>query len=368
MGKLTVAVRDHQYNVHIGQDTYKLFATEYAELLGTVDRIAIIADERVAAVYLPLLQKALESVNCEISVKTVPAGENCKTSAVYVDCLSFLLNEKFTRDSLLIAFGGGACGDLTGFVAATFMRGIRYLQCPTTILAHDSAVGGKTAINMPEGKNMVGSFHQPIGVLFNTELFVSLPPREIRSGMAELLKHALISDVDWTHELLSNPSFSQPSIEWLSSELLRGIEVKAKIVSEDEFENSTRKFLNFGHTFGHAVEGVCGFGGLSHGESVMIGMAYSLILSESHGAVGAELTNRFIQFANTHGYTFQPVHEHEFDVFINYMEKDKKVSFGKLNFVLLDGIGKPYVKELSKVQCEQAFNQLRQRTKGDGAK
>src|SRR4051794_20002813 len=112
MGKLTVAVRDHQYNVHIGQDSYKLFATEYAELLGTVDRIAIIADERVAAIYLPLLQKALESINCEISVKTVPAGESCKTSAVYVDCLSFLLKEKFTRDSLLIAFGGGACGDL----------------------------------------------------------------------------------------------------------------------------------------------------------------------------------------------------------------------------------------------------------------
>jgi 3-dehydroquinate synthase len=332
MGKLTVAVRDHHYNVHIGKDTYNLFATDYAELLDSVDRIAIIADEKVAAIHLPLLQKALESVNREIIIKTVPAGESCKTSAVYIDCLSFLLNEKFTRDSLLIAFGGGACGDLTGFVAATFMRGIKYLQCPTTILAHDSAVGGKTAINMPEGKNMVGSFHQPIGVLFNTSLFESLPPREIRSGMAELLKHALISDEEWALELLSDPSFSQPAIEWLSLELLRGIEVKATIVSEDEFEHSTRKFLNFGHTFGHAVEGVCGFGGLSHGESVMIGMAYSLILSESFGAVDESLTNRFIKFAYTHGYTFQPVHDHEFGVFMSYMEKDKKVSFGKLNF------------------------------------
>ena len=128
MGKLTVDIQDHQYNVHIGQDTYKLFATEYAELLDSADRIAIIADEHVAAIHLPLLQEALQSVQIvKLVVKTVPAGESCKTSAVYVDCLSFLLNERFTRDSLLIAFGGGACGDLTGFVAATFMRGIRYL-------------------------------------------------------------------------------------------------------------------------------------------------------------------------------------------------------------------------------------------------
>jgi len=152
----------------------------------------------------------------------------------------------------------------------------------------------------------------------------------------------------------------------LSSELLKGIEVKAKIVAEDEFEHSTRKYLNFGHTFGHAVEAACGFGGLSHGESVMIGMAYSLLLSEQHGAVDEQFTNQFIAFADKHGYTFQPIYEHLFDVFMNYMEKDKKVSFGRLNFVLLDTIGNPFVKELSKEQCEQAFIQLRRRVEGNG--
>ena len=364
MGKLTVNIRDHEYDVHIGKDSYNLFATDYAELLGSADRIAIIADEQVAAIHLPLLIEALAAANHEVIVKMVPSGEDCKTSSVYVDCLSFLLNERFTRNSLIIAFGGGACGDLTGFVAATFMRGIRFLQCPTTILAHDSAVGGKTAINMPEGKNMVGAFHQPVGVLFNTSLFESLPPREIRSGMAELLKHAFITDEKWTMELLSNSAFSQPEIQWLSSELLRGTAVKAKIVSEDEFEHSVRKYLNFGHTFGHAVEGVCGFGGLSHGESVMIGMAYSLILSEKHGVMEEELTNRFIRFSSVHGYTFQPIHEYPFNKFMNYMEKDKKASFGKLHFVLLDGIGNPFVKELSTEECERAFDLMRQRTEG----
>ncbi|WP_342509858.1 3-dehydroquinate synthase [Sporosarcina sp. FSL K6-2383] len=368
MGKLTVNIKNHEYDVHIGQRTYELFATKYAELFASVDRIAILADEQVAAIHLPLLQEALAFTNREIVVKTVPAGESCKSPAVYVDCLSFLLNEKFTRDSLIIAFGGGACGDLTGFVAATFMRGIRFLQCPTTILAHDSAVGGKTAINMPEGKNMVGSFHQPSGVLFDTTLFTTLPAKEIRSGMAELLKHALISDGEWAEELLSNSSFSHPAIEWLSSELLKGIEVKAKIVAEDEFERSTRKYLNFGHTFGHAVEAACGFGGLSHGESVMIGMAYSLILSERHGTVDEQLTNRFIAFSIKQGYTFQPIYDFTFDIFMSYMEKDKKVSFGQLNFVLLDGVGNPTVRELSKGQCETAFDQLRQRVEGDRAR
>jgi 3-dehydroquinate synthase len=366
MEKLAVNILNHEYDVHIGPDTYKLFATDFAELLDSADRIAIIADEHVAAIHLPLLQQALEAEGREISVKTVPSGESCKTPTVYTDCLAFLLNAKFTRDSLVIAFGGGACGDLTGFVAATFMRGIRYIHCPTTILAHDSAVGGKTAINMPEGKNMVGAFHQPAGVIFNTTLFETLPPREIRSGMTELLKHAFISNKEWTYELMSNPMFSQPPIDWLAVELLKGIEVKAKIVAEDEFEHSIRKFLNFGHTFGHAVEAVCGFGGLSHGECVMIGMAYSLILSERNGDVDEELTNRFIEFVSGHGYTFQPVHDHSFDVFLNYMEKDKKVSFGKLNFVLLESIGKPYVTELPSEHCEEAFYQLRRRTEGMG--
>ncbi|KXH82019.1 3-dehydroquinate synthase [Sporosarcina sp. HYO08] len=367
MGKLTVGIQNHAYDVHIGSDTYQLLATEYQDLLGSADHIAIIADQQVAEIHLPLLLDALEVTNSEVAVKLVPSGESCKTSAVYLECLSFLLNKGFTRNSLLIAFGGGACGDLTGFVAATFMRGIRYLHCPTTILAHDSAVGGKTAINMPEGKNMVGAFHQPLGVLFQTELFKTLPPVEVRSGMAELLKHAFISDENWTEELLNEPSFTEPSIDWLQVELLKGIQVKAKIVEEDEFEHSSRKFLNFGHTFGHAVEAICGFGGLSHGESVMIGMAYSLLLSESEGGVSAQLTNRFIDFARKNGYTFQPIMDYDFEEFAEYMDKDKKASHGKWHFVLLEKVGQPIVKELTKASCDAAFHQLRERIKkGDG--
>lgn len=362
MGKLKVQVTDATYDVHIEKDAYQLFSTDYAKLLESADRIAIIADETVAALHLPQLEQALMHANLKVTTKTVPGGEHCKTSETYVDCLSFLLREGFTRNSMIIAFGGGACGDLVGFVAATFMRGIRYIHCPTTILAHDSAVGGKTAINMPEGKNMVGAFHQPSAVIFNSELFASLPAREIRSGLAELLKHAFISDEAWTQELLTNAAFTQPSLDWLSVELLKGIAVKAKIVAEDEFEQSTRKFLNFGHTFGHAVEAASGYGKLSHGECVMIGMAYSLLLSEKFGQIDQALTSQFIEFAKVNGYSFTAISEFSFEVFLGYMQKDKKASFGKMNFALLDKVGSPFVTEVSVSECQEAFQELKMRT------
>lgn len=362
MGKLKVQVTNATYDVHIGREAYSLFSTEYAALLKSADRIAIIADETVASLHLSQLQEALGQAHQKVEIKTVPAGENCKTADTYVDCLSFLLTKGFTRNSIVIAFGGGACGDLVGFVAATYMRGIRYIHCPTTILAHDSAVGGKTAINMPEGKNMVGAFHQPSAVVFNSGLFESLPVREIRSGLAELLKHAFISDEKWTRQLLANESFTQPSIDWLSTELLRGIQVKADIVAEDEFEQNTRKFLNFGHTFGHAVEAASGYGKLSHGECVMIGMAYSLILSEKFGQIDRTLTDEFIRFAITNGYQFEPVHEFSFATFLDYMQKDKKASFGKMNFALLEVVGSPFVVEVTTEKCQEAFEDLKMRT------
>lgn len=360
---LTVTVRDHVYNVHFGTDTYHLLQTEYAALLSSADRVAIIVDDTVASLYLQQLKEALMAVRQDIIVKIVPSGERCKTPEVYLECQSFLLQHQFSRSSLLIAFGGGAVGDLTGFVAATFMRGIRYIQCPTTILAHDSAVGGKTAINMPEGKNMVGSFHQPDAVLFSTSLFTSLPSQEVRSGFAELIKHALISNKEWTNDLLIETNLAELNFEWLAHELKKGTEVKANIVMEDEFEHGARKFLNFGHTFGHAVEAVEGFGGISHGECVVIGMIYALIVSETEGQIDSSFTNQFITFAKNNDYPLDAIDKHPFETFFSYMMKDKKAAFGKLNFVILQEIGKPFVTELNELQCQAAFEQMRMRVK-----
>ena len=230
MEKLTVEVASTSYNVHVGNDVYRVLSEEYNELLQSADKVGIFADQTAASFHLKKLEQALERAGISYVVHTLLAGEDAKTPSSFMQCQSFLLHHQFTRNSVLIAFGGGACGDVTGFVAATFMRGIRFLQCPTTILAHDSAVGGKTAINMPEGKNMVGSFHQPEGVLFEPGLFKTLPRREIRSGMGELLKHAFLSDAEWTESLISNKNFPNLEVEVLTKELLKGIQVKADIV------------------------------------------------------------------------------------------------------------------------------------------
>ncbi|MCM3756869.1 3-dehydroquinate synthase [Sporosarcina aquimarina] len=365
MEQLTVKTKNCSYSVHIGKEVYDLFSTEYKELLHNADKVGIFADATAASYHLEKLEQALNAAEIAYELHTLPAGEESKSPLSFMSCHSFLLQHNFTRQSVLIAFGGGACGDLTGFVAATYMRGIPFIQCPTTILAHDSAVGGKTAINMPEGKNMVGSFHQPAGVLFQPDLFATLPKREIRSGMAELIKHALISDADWTESLLLNSDFPNFSADVLSSELLKGIQVKAEIVEQDEFEQGMRKFLNFGHTLGHAVEAYFGFGKVSHGECVMIGMAYSLLLSESYGDITPEYTERFIRFSDHAGYPMQAILEVEFSALLPFMKKDKKVSSGELVFVLLKSLGNPFTQKVTEEQCEHSYYELISRIKGE---
>lgn len=361
MGQLTVDTQSGSYKVHIGEEVYRLFSSDYKELLMNADKVAIFADETAGALHLEKIEHSLQSANIQYVVYILPAGEKIKTPECYLSCQSFLLQHNFTRHSVLIAFGGGACGDLTGFVAATFMRGIPFLQCPTTILAHDSAVGGKTAINMTEGKNMVGSFHQPAGVLFKPSLFRTLPEREKRSGMAELLKHALLANQDWTESLLSNTSFPNLSEELLTVELEKGIRVKAEIVAQDEFEHGVRQFLNLGHTLGHAIEAYFGFGEVSHGECVMIGMAYSLILSEEFGEISPEFTNRFINFAFASGYPMETIAEVKFNPLLQFMKKDKKVHSGEMVFVLLEKPGTPFIQTISEERCEEAYKELKSR-------
>src|SRR5690606_22285980 len=196
-------------------------------------------------------------------------------------CLTFALEQKLDRKSVILAFGGGAVGDLSGFVAASFMRGIPFIQIPTTILAHDSAVGGKVAINHPLGKNMIGAFYQPEAVFYDLDFLHSLPLHERRSGFAEVIKHSLISDEDFYVWLRENVhDLDQLRNEEMLYFLKKGIRIKEQIVSQDEKESGIRAFLNFGHTLGHAIEGEAGYGNITHGEGVVIGMMFALGLSK----------------------------------------------------------------------------------------
>lgn len=364
MEQLKVHLPEKAYEVIIAKGAIDTFVAEQKEMLQMYDRIAMIVDETVFSLYETALQQLFSKHQLEIIYYVVPKGEACKTFAVYEGVQNYLLEHRLTRNSLLIAFGGGAVGDLTGFVAATYMRGISFIQWPTTILAHDSAVGGKTAINLPLGKNMVGAFYQPEAVVFDTDLFETLPMREWRSGMAELIKHAYISDRIWTKELLRDPSFVKPSAELLPKRLIRGVDVKARIVEEDTFERGTRKFLNFGHTFGHAVEAVTNFGDMSHGECIMIGMGYALVMSEHYGNVTREETEEFLLFSLKQGYRYDPIFDTDFDTFYSYMQKDKKASYGEIHFVVLRQIGEPFVTKVTKSESEEAFHTLRTLIKG----
>lgn len=339
------------YDVHIGRGVLNLFSTEYRELLESADAIAVIADENVASLHLDYLLSFFEPF--QVRVFKIPSGEGAKSIEVFMDCHSFLLAEGFSRKSLILAFGGGAVGDVAGFVASTFMRGIPYIQIPTTILAHDSAVGGKTAINHPAGKNMIGTFYQPAAVLYDIQLLHTLPAKEVRSGMAEVIKHAFISNEHWLSELLEIKSLDTISDEKMMLHLERGIAVKAAIVAEDEYESGVRKYLNFGHTLAHAIEAHLGYGRITHGEAVALGMAYALQLS------GHPKLIDFLSWCKANDYPLEVLSGISFQDVLGYMKKDKKSSGGTLSFVLLKETGIPYMETIDEKRAESDYEELR---------
>lgn len=351
MNTLTVEAAN-PYKVHIGHGALSAIEEHCGGLLANADKIAIFADEQVAELHLEYLTAHLNMAD-KIAIRKIPSGERSKSIETFMDCQSFLLENGFSRKSVVIAFGGGATGDLAGFVASTFMRGISFIQIPTTILAHDSAVGGKTAINHASGKNMIGTFHQPAAVIYDMHFLKTLPEEEIRSGMAEVIKHAFISNESWLEELLAAKNITQLSDAEMSIHLERGIAVKAAIVEEDEFESGVRKFLNFGHTLAHAIEAVSGYGKITHGEAVAIGMAYALELS------GNDKLPEFLGWCHVNGYPLTELEKVKFEKLLSIMKKDKKSSEGLLNFVLLKETGKPYMETIDEKEAEKAYTALR---------
>lgn len=350
MKKLTVEA-SHAYQVHIGNRALKILYGEYRELIEDADRIGIIADETVLKLHSNYFKMHVPSSD-KVKYKVIPSGEQAKSIETYMDCQSFLLQEGFSRKSVLLAFGGGATGDLAGFVASTFMRGIPFIQIPTTILAHDSAVGGKTAINHELGKNMIGTFYQPLTVIYDTHFLSTLPEKELRSGMAEVIKHAFISNGAWLDELLAIKDLKGLTDEEMALHIERGIAVKAAIVEEDEYETGVRKYLNFGHTLAHAVEAASGYGKVTHGEAVAIGMAYALLLSEHNKF------QQFLEWCKSNGYPLKLLQGIPFEKLQGYMKKDKKTAGGLLNFVLLRETGKPFMETVDAEKAENAYNRL----------
>lgn len=340
MNQLTIETSSKTYPVVIGNDILKELPAFIQNKLEPISKIWIISDATVAPLYLEQLQKILAPSFEEIVVSVVPNGESAKTFSVFEQCHRDGLEGNVNRKSLILALGGGAIGDLAGFVAATFMRGIRFIGIPTTLLAHDSAVGGKVAINHPLGKNMVGAFHQPEAVFYDWSLLQSLPKHELRSGFAEAIKHGLIQDNDFYEWMIKSiQSLEDLTGETLATVITKGIGVKAAIVKQDERELGVREFLNFGHTLGHSIEANIGYGKITHGEAVLIGMVFALQLSMEKCSLSFDI-DRFISWVKQLGYSTElPSLDHT--ALLHSMKKDKKTTGSKVKFVVLNQIGEP---------------------------
>jgi 3-dehydroquinate synthase len=312
-----------------------------------VSKILIITDEKVSGLHLKTVKQIAERTGKTVSELILPEGEHAKTFEVFYDCHTFALAEKLNRKSLILALGGGAVGDVAGFVAATFMRGIPFIQIPTTLLAHDSAVGGKVAINHPEGKNMIGVFNHPEAVFYDLQFLRTLPFKELRSGFAEIVKEALVQDMDFYRWLTENIHDLQELQEQQFLHMIkRGIEIKAGIVEKDEKESGIRAYLNLGHTLGHALEAIMGYGKIPHGEAVMVGLIYALHLSIRKYGIDFEI-DKFCSWIRQLGYETKLEGNIDKRKVLSLMKKDKKTVNELITFVLLKEIGLPATVELN---------------------
>jgi 3-dehydroquinate synthase len=301
----------------------------------------IITDQHVAELsWFQRLAACLKDTCEKCIVAIVPPGEQAKELQFAAQLYDQAFAAGLDRDAWILAVGGGVVGDLAGFVAATYMRGINFVQIPTTLLAHDSSIGGKVAVNHPRGKNIIGAFHQPRAVLFDVLSLMSLSDREFRSGLAEVVKHALIADANLWDWLQANQSLIQDrNVDTLIELLHQSCGVKARIVQEDEREQHVRALLNFGHTFGHAFETLLGYGTLTHGEAVSIGMVAALELGAQLGYHSPELRSTVEAVFSALNLPIRlPVNLSE-DEAIESMRRDKKAKRDRLTFVLLNSIG-----------------------------
>lgn len=335
------------YDIRIGADLLDRTGEFVAPLLSR-PRLAVITDENVAALHLPRLEAALSGI--EVSTLTLPAGEATKSWAGLERTVEWLIERRIGRDDLVLALGGGVIGDLAGFAAAILRRGVRFVQIPTSLLAQvDSSVGGKTGINSPLGKNLVGAFHQPVLVLADVGLLDSLSPRELRAGYAEVAKYGLLGDAEFFSWLESSgPDVIEGDPAARARAVRRSCEMKAEIVARDETEEGDRALLNLGHTFGHALEAATGYSErLLHGEAVAIGCVLAFETSAALGLCEADVPARVIAHFDRIGLKARladiPGTLPAADGLLSLMAQDKKVRDGRMAFVLARGIGEAFL-------------------------
>ncbi|MBU1909896.1 MAG: 3-dehydroquinate synthase [Verrucomicrobia bacterium] len=358
-GKIKVDLGARSYEIRIGAGVLGQLGTLCRDLdLGPV--ALVVSDEHVNPLYGPPVEAALHEAGFEVGRVAVPAGEASKSGKMLFRLYDEALDRGLDRRGFVVALGGGVVGDLAGFFAASFLRGIRYVQIPTSLLAMvDSSVGGKTGINLPRGKNLVGAFHQPVLVLADVAALRTLPAREYTAGLAEVVKYGIIRDAGFFEKLEQNADglrAGEPAL--LESVIAHGCRIKAEVVRLDERERSLRAILNFGHTLGHAVEQVTGYGRYLHGEAISLGMAFAARLSARLTGFPPAEADRMIALLRALGL---PVERPDLDwsAVRQAMGVDKKTRDRALRFVLAERIGAVRVGcEVPEELLREVWNQL----------
>ena len=347
---LRINLKENSYDIIIEHGLLSELGALISKKFGK-PKTFIVTDSNIAAHWLKQTIESLSAQGMSPKVLEVPVGERTKSFINLEKIIDQLLESKVDRDSVLIALGGGVIGDLAGFAGAVTLRGIKVIQVPTTLLSQvDSSVGGKTGVNVRQGKNLVGSFHQPSLVAIDTQVLQTLPSRQLFAGYAEVLKYGLIKDrsfFDWLElngkKVLEGDKLAQQFAIFTSCR------IKAEIVEADEKEKNLRAILNFGHTFGHALEAEAGYdGNLLHGEAVSIGMVLAIELSKSLGYLSGQDAGRAVEYIRNIGLptninSIEGSTSWHPDGIIQHMQHDKKVSNGQLRFVLIKGIGEAYL-------------------------
>lgn len=348
---LTVALPHDTYDILIGPGALAGAGPRVAALAGG-SGVMVVSDETVWKLHGPALRQALAGAKVPFDAVVVPAGEASKSLACLQRLYESFAGASLARDGLVLAFGGGVVGDLAGYAAATWMRGVRYVQIPTTLLAQvDSSVGGKTAVDLPSGKNLVGAFHQPRLVLADTALLATLPPRELACGMGEVVKYGAIADAA-LFEALADPGAAPPMEEIVHT----CCSIKAGIVARDERDSGERKLLNFGHTLGHAVEALGGYARFGHGQAVAVGMVLAARMGEKLGFTSPGCTDALRQtLARWDLPTESPYPP---DALMPHVALDKKRRAGGVDMVLLRDIGQAQVVCLPLADVEKLLKEV----------
>ncbi|CAM3539226.1 3-dehydroquinate synthase [Parendozoicomonas haliclonae] len=356
MQTLTVDLGDRSYPIFIGSGL--LSKPELLKPYIRGSEVAVVTNETVAPLYLEDLRRLLGGYR--VTEVVLPDGEQYKNLTELNQIFDRLLADRHSRATTLIALGGGVVGDMCGFAAASYQRGVNFIQIPTTVLSQvDSSVGGKTGVNHPLGKNMIGAFHQPQAVIADMDVLTTLPDRELSAGLAEVIKYGLISDAPFFEWLeLNAERLMSRDADALAESVLRSCENKAKVVAEDEREGGRRAILNLGHTFGHAIETHQGYGKWLHGEAVAAGMVMAVDLSVRLGWVESDVLQRTIALLEQCKLPVQPPKGMTPDDFLNLMSVDKKVIDGQLRLILLKSLGDAVVtaEAPKEVLCELLYS------------